>query len=284
MSATTKLTLVTTAADGSITTITMSGSDCVSQVTPAPQPTPAPTPTPTPTPAPTPPPTPPPTLGLVLLPAGVKPQITQLDALTNWLGEHDGATNGGAQGGSAYPVTIGGRQARSFPSDYSNHGGMRYHVHYDTDTQAKHFIYAGDLYVEDPSQIAQMELDNNQVTQDGKTYIYGCQFNANDNSFDITWQDTQCHWKPSSAKGNPKQWPAKTWLHFEILSHRDDAGNITYDAVHLDGKTQQIGTTLPSARNIGWGVGHLLVNLQIGGANASGSARVYGSNLQVARW
>jgi hypothetical protein len=218
------------------------------------------------------------------LPAGVTPTITHLDALTNWQGEHDGATSGTASGTTSYPVSIGGRQARAFPSDYTSHGGFRYHVQYATDLTAKNFIYAGDLYF-DSEFPAQMELDNNQVTADGKTYIYGVQANKNDGKWDITKQDTQCHWVPSSAKGDPTQWPTKQWLHFEIASHRDDAGNITYDAVHLNGVTQQIGTVLPSARNIGWTKGHLLVNLQLGGASSgSGSIRCYGSNLQVARW
>lgn len=244
---------------------------------------------------PPPPPPPPAPAGLVLMPSGVKPTITPLDALTNWAGEWDGATNSagkdasgkaipGASGTTSYPVSIGGRQARAFPSDYKNHGGFRYHVQYATDLNAKNFIYAGDLYF-DSELPAQMELDNNQVTADGKTYIYGVQCNKNSGKWDITKQDTACHWVPSSAKGDPTQWPTKTWLPFEIMCHRDDAGNIIYDAVRFNGVTQLINQTLPSARNIGWTKGHLLVNLQLGGASAtSGSIRCYGSNLQVARW
>jgi hypothetical protein len=237
---------------------------------------------------------PPPASGLLLLPAGVTPIISQLDALTTWTGEWDTGTNSGgkdatgkvipgAVGTTSYPVTIGGRVARAFPSDYTNHGGFRYHVHYDMDTTRKNFIYGGDLYF-DGELPAQMELDNNQVTVDGKTYIYGVQCNANDGFWDITMQDTGCHWKASTAKGNPQQWPTKTWLHFEIQCHRDDAGNITYDAVHFNGTTQKIGMTFPSARNLGWAIGSLLVNVQLGGASAAGSIRAYGSGLKVARW
>jgi hypothetical protein len=240
------------------------------------------------------PPPPVPVSGLLLLPAGVTPVITQLDALTTWQGEWDAATNSGgknaagatipgAVGTTTYPVTIGGRTARAFPSDYTNHGGFRYHVHYGSDTTHKNFIYSGNLYF-DGELPAQMELDNNQVTADGKTYIYGVQCNSNDGFWDITRQDTGCHWQASTAKGNPKTWPTKTWLHFEIMSHRDDAGNITYDAVHFNGTTQKIGTTLASARNIGWGIGSLLVNFQLGGASSAGSIRAYANGLQVARW
>lgn len=257
-------------ADGSITNLTASLANCAVSITPAP--------------VIVPPPPPPPTTGLVLLPAGVTPTITQLDALTNWQGEHDGATSGTATGGSTYPVAIGGRQARAFPSDYTSHGGFRYHVQYATDTAAKSFIYAGDLYF-DGELPAQMELDNNQVTADKKTVIYGVQCNKNDGLWDITFQDTRCHWKGSDAKGDPTQWPIKKWLHFEIMCHRDDIGNVIYDSVHFDGTTQLIATVLPSARALGWAVGHLLVNLQLGGASStSGSIRCYGNNMQVARW
>ena len=132
----------------------------------------------------------PPVSGLVLLPtSGIKPIISELDALTNWAGEWDAATNSGgkdakgntipgAKGTTSYPVTIGGRQARSFPSDYTNYGGMRYHVQYATDTAARNFIYAGDLWF-DGELPAQMELDNNQVTADKKTVIFGVQCNQN---------------------------------------------------------------------------------------------------------
>lgn len=221
--------------------------------------------------------------GLLLVPVGIVPIVVHLDALA-WLGEHDPATNGTALGATTYPVTIGGRTARAFPSDYTNHGGMRYHCNYASDTTSHNFVYAGDLWFDDPTPLAQMELDNNQVTADGKTYIFGAQCDANSGAWDITRQDTACHWVTTAAKGSPKLWPAKTWLHFEIASHRDDAGNITYDAVHFNGLTRQIGITLPSARNIGWKKGDCLVNFQEGGAGASGSIYAYGSNMRIARW
>jgi len=266
------LQLVVTKADGTVVTITGTLTATITEAAPAALP---------------PPPPPAPAFGLVLLPAGITPTIVELDALKTWAGEWDNATSGSATGATSYPVTIGGRTARAFPSDYKKNGGMRYHVQYAIDSKAQHFIYAGDLWIEDPTQIAQMELDNNQVDVAQKVYIYGVQANKNSGKWDITKQDTACHWIPSPAKADPTLWPANKWLHFEIASHRDDAGNITYDAVHLDGVTQLINQTLPSARKIlpVWGMGHLLVNLQLGGAsNVGGSIRVYGNGLKVARW
>jgi hypothetical protein len=222
--------------------------------------------------------------GLLLIPSGIAATVVKLDAL-GWVGEHDGATNGTGAGVTKYPLVVGGRaNVRSFSNTYTNYGGFRYHVEYDKDTAHTHFVYAGDLYFDSVAGLGQMELDNNQVTSDGKTYIFGVQCNSNDGAWDITKQDTQCHWIPSSAKGNPKNFPLNTWLHFEIASHRDDVGNITYDSVHFNGATQKINTTLPSARNLGWGLGACLVNFQLGGTGVSGSIVAYANNLQVAKW
>lgn len=233
---------------------------------------------------PPPPPQPPiSSTGLLLVPASLNPQVIKLDTLA-WSGVHDSATSGSATGLSVYPVTVGGRRARSFVSNYMNNGGLRYHCAYGNDAAAHNFVYAGDLWFDDLTPLAQMELDNNQVVDD-KTYIFGVQANNTSGAWDVTKADTTCHWVPTTAKGSPNAWPAKTWLHFEIASHRDDAGNITYDAVHFNGMTQQIGITFPASLALRWKpLGLLMVNLQLGGALASGSILVYGSNLCVARW
>ncbi len=227
---------------------------------------------------------PPPPSGLFLLPAGVNPTVVNLDALV-WQGTKDAATSGIATFATTYPLAISGKQARQFSTSYTNHAGVRFSCRYaDGDTTSTHFIYAGELWIDDPTQIAQMELDNNQVTADGKTYIFGVQANANDGFWDITEMNPGSHWTPTTLKVNPRTWPAKTWIHFEIMSHRDNAGKVTYDAIYFNGVTMQIGKTLASAENIGWTIGRLLVNWQLGGAWAAGSILTYGSGLVVAKW
>jgi hypothetical protein len=239
--------------------------------------------TPTPLTPPTPTPTPPPD-SLVLLPAGITPTIYPLNALTNWIGVHDGATSGTAVGKTAYPVSVGGRtDARQFTSTFTGSGGFRWSVTYDNDISTDHFIYAGDLFFDSVAGLAQMELDNNQVTADGKTYIFGCQANANDGKWDITKAVTGSQWVASSAPGNPQSFPLSQWLHFEIMAHRDNAGNITYDSIYFNGTTYQIGVTLPAALKLGWAIGTLLVNFQLGGSG-SGSVTAYASGLEVAKW
>ena len=231
--------------------------------------------------------------GLLLVPADVVPTVIGLDALP-WTGVFDEATKSpatgiaSAAGISSFPVAIGGRAARSFPSTYIANGGLRYHCPYANDTKAHNFVYAGDLWFDDLTPLGQMELDNNQVTVDGKTYIFGVQANNNSGSWDVTSTNQvtkACKWNPTAAKGCPNLWPAKQWLHFEIASHRDDAGNITYDAIHFNGTTMALGVTYAASLGLKWAIGVCLVNLQIDGAlSSSGSILVYGSNFQMARW
>jgi hypothetical protein len=64
---------------------------------------------------------------------------------------------------------------------------------------------------------------------------------------------------------------------------RDDAGNVTYKSVWLDGVQQSLKATVPSAFALGWG-STLLTNFQVDGLGASGSATVYLDNLSVYRW
>jgi hypothetical protein len=226
-----------------------------------------------------------PSNGFLLVPSWITPTVVNLDALTGWSGEKDAGTKGTAVGTSAYPVNVGGRIARSFPSDYTNYGGMRYHCNYATDMNSHNFVYAGDLWFDDPAPLGQMELDNNQVTADGRTYIFGCQANNNDGAWDVTEAISASQWVITPAKGCPKTWPAKQWMHFEIASHRDDAGNVTYDAVHFNGATQAIGMTLPASLMLNWKRGDCVVNWQENGAlPGAGSIRAYGSNTRVARW
>jgi hypothetical protein len=223
--------------------------------------------------------------GLHLLPGSVTPKIVSLDALA-WSGVHDAATSGTATGATAYPVTVGGKVARSLTSDYTDGGGIRYHcVYAEGDTVSDHFILAGWLWLDNPATISQVELDNNQVTADGKTYIFGCQANANDGFWDITNMSPSDHWNATPIKTNPKNWPAKTWVRFEIMAHRDSVGNHTYDGIYFNGAAYEIGMTLPGAAVLGWAVGTLLANIQLGGnSGESGSILVYASGLQVAKW
>ncbi len=62
--------------------------------------------------------------------------------------------------------------AREFSMSYSEKGGERFSLDFGTDTESTHFVY--DTYVDivNPAQLANLELDVNQVMANGKTVIY----------------------------------------------------------------------------------------------------------------
>lgn len=229
--------------------------------------------------------------GLLLVPPNVAPTLSFLDALTTWLFEFDKGTQvdatTGAVGSTQYPVLVGGRQARQFNSTFTNNGGVRFHAIYGNDPGARNFVFAGDLWVTSVAQLGQMELDNNQIDAQGNTYIYGCQCNSADGAWDVASSDPQTKsnkWNPTPVKGSPANFPPNQWLHFELAHHRDDAGNITYDAIHFNGVTEPVGMTVVGAMPLGWTPdGDLLVNFQINGLG-NGQMSVWASNLRVARW
>ena len=69
---------------------------------------------------------------------------------------------------------------------YSSRGGMRWHLAFAKDTTATHFVYDSYIYLTDPSQVANIELDMNQVMANGKTVIFGTQCSG----YSKTWEYT----------------------------------------------------------------------------------------------
>lgn len=236
-------------------------------------------------------PTPPPlsSTGLFLVPPSVTPCTFQLTESPLWKGTPDEATSGTATLTSTYPVTIGGRTARKFQSVFTNNSGARFSCVYDSESTytPMNFVYSGSLFIDGPQPIGQMELDNNEVDPvSGDTYIFGVQQNINSGSWDVTSTDRtviKCEWHPTQAKGSPANWPTNMWLPFEIASHRDNYGVITYDAVRFNGTTQPIQAIYPASLPLKWAKGIKLVNFQIGG-KGTGTVIIYASNLQITCW
>jgi hypothetical protein len=205
-----------------------------------------------------------------------------------WSFEKDGGTPGSGRGSTAYPATTPSYDdAREFYMTYAAHGGVRWHVSFAHDPNATHFVYDTYVYLTDPAQVANIELDMNQVMSNGKTVVYGTQCS----SYTKTWEYTiasgnSYHWKSSNVGCNPKTWAAKTWHHVQIASHRDGSGNVTYDWVNVDGAHKVLsGAYGNSARSLGWAKGDLLVNFQLDGANSgSGSITAYIHKMTIFRW
>jgi hypothetical protein len=214
---------------------------------------------------------------------------SDLDASTRWQWNHDAGTPGSSQGSTVYPVSgiSSDNAAREFYMTYSSHGGEIYHVSFATDKQATHFIYDTYVYVVDPSQLQNLEMDMNDVTPDGKTMILGTQCSSISNSWEYTLvSGGHPHWHPSNIPCNPMKWSANTWHHIQIASHRDNSGNATYDWVGVDGQyTNFQNATGADALSLGWAIGDLLINFQIDGASkGSGSNTIYTDKLIVYRW
>jgi hypothetical protein len=204
-----------------------------------------------------------------------------------WAFEQDAGVPGSARGSTVYPATTPlYDNARKFYMSYSKHGGVRWHVSFAKDAAATHFIYDTYVYIVDPAQVANLELDMNQVMSNGKTVIFGTQCSTYSKTWEYTYVSGGAHWKSSNVPCNPKNWAAKTWHHIQIASHRNSSGQVTYDWVNVDGTHSVFkNATVYSAESLGWAHGDLLINFQMDGANSgSGSITAYIHKMTIFRW
>jgi Bacterial Ig domain len=215
--------------------------------------------------------------------------VSNIESLTSWKAQNDPATGGSTSGTTnlVNSPSLNG-SARVFNTSFSNSGGELYHISFADDVKAYNFLWDGWVYfTNSASNIANLEIDMNQVMANGQTVIYGFQCDGYSGTWDYTknagtptkYNDT---WVHSSAPCNPRNWTRNTWHHVQISYSRDDAGNVTYHSVWLDSKEQKIDAKVPSAFALGWGP-VLLTNFQIDGLG-SGSNTVYLDNLTISRW
>jgi len=212
-----------------------------------------------------------------------------LDGESNWEWNHDPGTPGNSHGSSLYPAdseSLDGA-SREMYFTYSDHGGEIYHLTFAHDAAVTHFVYDTYIYLVNPSQIENIEMDMNQVMSDGRTVIFGSQCATGSGSFEYTKiENGGTHWYASNIPCHPKTWTANTWHHVQIASHRDDDGVVTYDWVNLNGTyTDFKNATGSSAEKLGWPAGDLLLNFQLDGAGAGGEpVTVYIDKMTVWRW
>jgi hypothetical protein len=212
-----------------------------------------------------------------------------LETSVAWRWVHDDQTKGASKGESEYPIYPDGRSGlpgRKFVTWYDGKGGERYHLTFGRDESATHFVYEANVYLVDPKEIANVEMDMNQVMSDGRTVIFGTQCAVDSKSWEYTYVNkTGTHWHRSNIKCNPQTWGTKQWHKVQIASHRDDSGNVTYDWIGFDGVyTDFQDATVFSAESLGWFPGELLLNFQIDGAHITGTMDAYLNNLAVYRW
>ena len=218
--------------------------------------------------------------------------IKAIQNLTTWQAAFDTGTGSGGSSGIMNLVTspaLSG-SARQFITTYSNYGGERYSVKIGSDQSSSNFVYDTWLYLASPiTDIANIEMDLNQVMPNGQTAIFGFQCDGWSRTWDYTTNAgtptaPSDHWLHSSESCNPQAWSTNTWHHVQISYTRDNSGNIDYKSVWLDGVEQDVNATVNSAFALGWGP-TLLVNFQVDGMTAlPGKATIYADNMTVYRW
>jgi hypothetical protein len=226
---------------------------------------------------------------LLAVPAIAQRSSGYLDQSGAWQWEHDNGTPGSSTGQLSFGVTNPSLDGSStqFLVAYSQYGGERYHLLFGSDAAATYFIYDTYVYVVDPKQLQNLELDVDQVTANGETIIYGTQCS----SISGTWEYTYVtgghgYWKPSNIPCNPLNWAPNKWHHIQIQTHR--VGDVvTHDWVKFDNDRVRFFTkaTAPSGLFLNWTPGVLLINFQVDGASAnSGTIQGYFDKLQIWRW
>jgi hypothetical protein len=211
---------------------------------------------------------------------------SDLVASSHWTWTHDAKTPGSSVASSHYPEgspSLDGK-SREFSFAYSNKGGERFSLTFGHDTEYTHFVYDTYIYLDDPSQLANLELDVNQVISDGKTIIFAFQCSGNSETWEYsTIEDNSPHWHPSGLHCNPRSWTAKKWHHIQIASHRS-GGDVTYDWVSLDGDQKAVNKGGNGAIDLHWSPGDLNLNFQMDGDQERGSVTIYADKLTIWAW
>ena len=216
--------------------------------------------------------------------------VSSIQVLSGWLAAGDAAGDGTSTGSTqivSSPSLSG--SAREFVTKYTNAGDERFSVTFGDDTTSTNFLYDAWVYLNrSASNIANLEMDMNQVMANGQTVIYGFQCDGYSGTWDYTANTGTPEspvdvWVHSNAACNVSNWSRNTWHHVQVGYFRDDAGNVTYQAVYLDGVESEINATAPSAFALGWAP-VLLTNFEIDGLGSEGSATVYLDDLTVYRW
>jgi hypothetical protein len=228
----------------------------------------------------------PPSNPSVSIPSNAVPSA-DLDTSNNWAYEHDGGTPGSSRGSTLFPATTPlYDDAREFYMTYSGRGGELWHNSFANDSASTHFVLDTYVFVTNPSQLANLELDLNQVMSNGKTVIYGTQCSTYSGTWEWTYYSGGFHWHSSNITCNPRGWSANTWHHIQVGFHRDSNGYVTHDWVNFDGNHSTFsGASGSSAQHLGWAKGSLLMNVQLDGWNTgSGSVTAYFHKTTFYRW
>lgn len=216
--------------------------------------------------------------------------VSSLQTLSTWQAADDAGTSGTAHGTMKLVSSPSyGGEALEFVTKFTNYGGERYYAVFGDDTSSTNFLWDGWVYLTSSvGVVANLEMDMNQVMDNGQTVIYGVQCDGYSSTWDYTLnagtpENPMDEWMHTAAPCNLSNWSIRKWHHVQISYARDDSGNVTYQSVWLDGVQSTLNATVPSSFALGWGP-VLLTNFQVDGLGSSGTSTVYLDNLTVYRW
>jgi hypothetical protein len=216
--------------------------------------------------------------------------VSGLQTLSNWIAADDVSGSGTAQGTMSLVGSPSyGGQALEFVTQFTNSADERYSVVFGDDPNTMNFVWDGWVYLtRSVKQIANIEMDMNQVMANGQTVIYGFQCDGYSGTWDYsmnagTPQSPDGQWVHTNARCNVQNWGTQKWHHVQVAYSRDASGNVTYQSVWLDGVQSQVNATVASAYALNWGP-VLLTNFEVDGQGSSGSSTVYLDDLTVYRW
>jgi hypothetical protein len=227
---------------------------------------------------------------LAVVPSNVL-QVSSIQTLSDWTSIHDGGTPGWSSGSMSLtgsPSLSG--SAMLFANEFNDFGGQRYSAQFSDDTNAQNFFYDVWVYIaNDTNGFSNLEFDLNQTMGNGETVIMGFQCDSWNNTWDYTvnggspdqpW-DT---WLHSYSPCNVHTWGVNQWHHVQIYFSHDQNGWVTYHSVWLDGNEQDLGFTVFSGFNLGWGPA-ITTQFQIDGSDYGTTwGNVYLDQMTVSRW
>jgi hypothetical protein len=225
---------------------------------------------------------------------------------TNWFWQWDPGTTKCTLGTSNTYIAPSGSPSldgtsRIFYVDWKsqapgNSPGERYSELFGTNTTATSFVYDTYIYMTDPQNIQNLELDTNQAYDGSNVLIYGLQC-ARTSQTTGSWQYTinngtpaqpQDKWIPTSLACDQLLQQPNTWHHVQLAVHRDSSGYAHYDSITLDGNTTLITWSGPSTFELGWPAGTLLLNFQIDGVptivGGEATATLYVDGMTMIYW
>ena len=217
--------------------------------------------------------------------------VSDIEIMGNWKQSHDNGGPGSSSGSTSIASTpsLHGN-SRQFVTQYSSNGDERYSVAFADDTDSTHLFYDAWVYLtSSASNIANLEMDVNQVMANGETVLIGVQCDGYSGNWAYTVnqgssKSPKPHWvSKSGTQCNPRKWSTEKWHHVQALFTRNDSGMITYHSVWLDGTESKLDATVYGAADLGWDP-VINTQFQVDGLGSGGTATVYVDSLNVSRW